>query len=162
MTINVSSRYRSLMTVTIPKKWDPIISGQHLSWLNLRLEKELRFVSTTETKQQAALAPLKLTFLAIVVYLSGLSSVVSRAHIFVCLYQATLLYFVVWRIVKRVVYHDHRLLGPTKEIKQSFSKLSQLVVLTIKTPALINKFKTVCETDVAKRRTSFDLDSLLK
>ena len=99
--------------MTIPKKWDPIISGQHLSWLarklnrkvNLRLEKESRFVSTTETKQQATLAPLKLTFLAIVVYLSGLSSVVSGAHIFVCLYQATLLYFVVRRIVKGVVYH---------------------------------------------------------
>ena len=59
--------------------------------LNLRLEKESRFVSRTETEQQAALAPL--------------SSDVSGAHIFVCLYQATLHSVVVWRIVKRVVYH---------------------------------------------------------
>ena len=70
----------SLITATIPKKCDPIISVPYLLWLarklnrtlNLRLDKESRFVPTTEAKQQAALAPLILDFLAIVVYLSGL------------------------------------------------------------------------------------------
>ena len=59
------------------------------------------FQQLRRNKQQVAMAPLKLNFLAIVVYLSGLSSDVGRTHIFVCLYQATPLY----SVVKRVVYH---------------------------------------------------------
>lgn len=120
---------------------------------NLRLEKESRFVSATETKLKAScIGTAEIKFPCDrCLFIWSFFSCKWGTHL--CLFKPSYS-AVLCRLarVKRVVYHW--LLGSSKEINQSFSKLSQLQFLTKKTPALINKFKTVSETNVAKRRTS--------